>query len=151
MRFKSKGFTLIELLVVLVILGLAAGMLAPKVGSGWQRMRERDFLSGFAAEMRKARIDAMKNGGCESFRINGGDKRFGYERPLENEIPANVDIFADGLEQDALTGDFLVRFHADGSVSGSDMEVIFDGERKYLVIMDPMFGTVRVSRDEVGF
>jgi len=33
MRFYSKGFTLIELLVVLVILGLLAGLVGPKVVS----------------------------------------------------------------------------------------------------------------------
>lgn len=146
MKKSGKGFTLIEMLVVLVIAGLALGLLAPKVGSGWKRMRDRDFLSDFTAEMRKARIAALRGGGAETFRINGADKVYGYGGPPLTSIPDNVDIFAEGLEQDQETGDFVVRFHSDGSAEGTDMDVIFDGERKYSIMLDPLFGSVRVVR-----
>jgi len=145
---NALGFTLLEMIVVMVIAGLAAGLLAPRVGVGWKRMQDRDFLSGFAAQMRNARSAAMREGESAVFRINGRDKTYGFKRPLEGRIPGNVDIYAEGLEQESGTGDFLVWFYSDGSARGSDLDVIFDGGRNYTLTLDSLFGSIGIERDD---
>lgn len=143
---SKRGFTLMELIIVLAIAGLAVGLLVPRVGAGWNKMRDREFLSGFAGDMRSARLEAIRTGGTVFFRINGAEKLYGYETPIGKNIPGNVDIFAEGLEQDRDTGDFLVTFHGDGSVKGSSMDVVFDGERYYEIFVDPLAGSIGVLR-----
>jgi hypothetical protein len=130
----------------MAIAGLAIGLLVPRIGAGWERMNDREFLSEFAGEMRAARLQAIHSGGTVDFRIRGGEKLYGFERPLENAMPGNVDIFAEGLQRDRNTGDFLVSFFGDGSIRGSSMDIVFAGERYYELLLDPIAGIVEVRR-----
>ncbi len=143
----KQGFTLLELIVVLVIITVLLGMVGPRVGSGWKRMEEREFLQDFGHTLRKARIYAMNSGRVVFFRIRGGgDRVYGLEEPPGNTIPANVDVYAEHLEVDPDTGDHIVIFYPDGSPSGGDIEVVFNKKRSYRMSIHPLTGDMRWIR-----
>jgi general secretion pathway protein H len=140
---NASGFSLLELILVLIILGLAAGLIIPRVGGGWKRMEDREFLLEFVQTLRRARLVAMNSGEVTAFRIRSGERLYDLELPLRKPIPENVDVFADNLERDPETNDYLVLFYPDGSLVGNDIEVVFDKVRAFRITIHPLFGTVR--------
>lgn len=145
---KQRGFTLLELIAVMLILGVAAMLIAPRVGAGWKRMNDREFLNSFAATMKKARVQALSDMSSRDFRIDGPARRYGIGGELEEDVPANVDIYSEGLLLEGESGRYVVRFFSDGSTSGGEIDVIFDKDRKYLVSLDRVLGSVRVRRSD---
>lgn len=143
---NSHGFTLMEVVLVLIILGLTASLVIPRVGAGWKRMEDREFLQEFTQALRSSRLYAMNSNQVVAFRLNGEERAYGMGRPLPKKIPQNVDIFADGLDRDPESGDFLILFYPDGSMTGTDLEIVFDGERIFRLHIHPVFGTVEVAR-----
>ncbi len=145
---RSSGFTLMELMLVLIILTLTIGLIIPRIGAGWKRMEDRDLLQEITQTLKRGRLRAMNSGEIIVFRIRGSEKLFGLELPPAHPIPENVDVFADHLEQDPETGDHVILFYPDGSISGSDLEVVFDQQRSFRIAIHPLFGTVKLSRSE---
>lgn len=144
-----SGFTLMELMVVLILIALTAGLMLPRMGAGWKRMEEREFLQEYVQTLRRARLQAMNSGKVVSFRIRSSERLFGLESPPEKPIPENVDIYADHLEQDPETNDFLVLFYPDGSHSSvGEMEVVFDKRNAFRISIHPLFGTVQWTSKE---
>jgi general secretion pathway protein H len=139
----SSGFTLLELILVLIILALAVGLILPRVGGGWKRMEDREFMLEFVQTLRRARLVAMNSGEVTAFRIRGGERLYDFELPPSKPIPENVDVYADNLERDPETNDHLILFYPDGSLVGNDVEVVFDKQRAFRVTIHPLFGTVR--------
>ena len=139
---KFAGFTLFEMLVVLIIAAFAVGLIVPRIGAGWSRMKDREFLSSFVHEMKNARFAAMRSGRAALFRIRDVERLYGATLPLKKNIPDNADIYAEGLRQDLETGDYLITFLHDGSAIGSDLEVILDNTRTYRICVNPLSGTV---------
>jgi len=142
------GFTLIELMIVLIILTLTIGIILPRIGAGWRRMEDREFLQEFIQTLRRARLQAMNKGEVIAFRIRGGERLYDLKAPPEKPIPKNVDIFADNLEEDPETRDRLILFHPDGSLVGNDLEIVFDKSRTFRVAIHPLFGIVKLSQAE---
>ena len=141
---NCSGFTLIELMVVLLLMALTVGMVLPRMGAGWKRLEEREFLQEYVQTLRRARLQAMNSGKVISFRIRGSERLFGLESPPKKSIPENVDIYADHLEQDSETNDHLILFYPDGSHSAiGDMEIVFDKTNSYRIAVHPLFGTVQ--------
>ncbi len=128
-----------------MILALTAGLILPRVGGGWKRMEDREFLLEFVQTLRRARLVAMNSGEVTAFRIRSGERLYDFGLPLRRPIPENVDIYADNLERDPETGDHLVLFYPDGSLVGNDMELVFDKVRSFRISIHPLFGTVRWS------
>lgn len=146
----SKGFTLMEIVLVLIILALTASLVIPRVGAGWKRMEDREFLQEFTQTLRSSRLYAMNSNQVVAFRINGEERAYDMKRPLSRRIPQNVDIMAGGLERDPDTGDFVILFYPDGSMTGTDLEIVFDQERTFRLHIHPLFGTVEVARAGPG-
>jgi general secretion pathway protein H len=145
---RSEGFTLIELIVVLVILALTTGIVLPRVGAGWKRMEDHEFLQEFVQTLKRARLRAMNSGQIVAFRIRGSERTYDLVLPPGKPIPANVDIDADFLETDPETKDNLILFFPDGSMSGSDLEITFDQARTFHIAINPLFGTVHAYKVE---
>ncbi len=146
---NSGGFTLLELVVVLMILSISAALLIPRVGAGWKRMEDREFLQEFVQTLRSARLIAMNSGAVVVFRLRGSERAYGIRVPPEKPVPLNVDIFADNLERDPLTNDHVILFYPDGSLSGRDIQMVFDQQRSFFISIHPITGVVQVSRREV--
>jgi general secretion pathway protein H len=146
-KFKSRGgFTMVELMVVLVIISVVAAIVVPRISAGWSRMEDREFLQDFVQTLKRGRLIAMNSGQLTAFRIRPSERLYDIENPPHRLIPENVDIFADNLERDPETHDHLVVFYPDGSLSGGDVEVVFDKQRSFLIAIHPLVGSIRVSR-----
>lgn len=144
----ARGFTLIELMIVLIILTLTASIILPRIGAGWKRMEDREFLQEFVQTLRRARLQAMNTGEVTAFRIRGSKRLYDLKDPPEKPIPENADIYADNLEEDPETLDRLILFYPDGSLVGNDLEIVFDKSRTFRVAIHPLFGIVKLSKAE---
>jgi hypothetical protein len=135
-------------MLVLIILTFTIGMILPRVGAGWKRMEDREFLQEFVQTLRRARLQAMNKGEVIAFRIRGGERLYDLKAPPEKPIPKNVDIYADNLEEDPQTGDRLILFYPDGSLVGNDVEIVFDKNRTFRIAIHPLFGMVKLTKAE---
>jgi general secretion pathway protein H len=142
----QTGFTLLEVIIVLIILTFAIGMVVPRIGAGWKRMEEREFVQDLLQTLKRGRVRALSSGEITFFRIRGAERAYGLELPPRQMIPENVDVFADNLEKDLRTGDRIISFYPDGSIAGSDIKVVFDRQRAYLILINPIAGTIRMAR-----
>jgi general secretion pathway protein H len=143
---SCAGFTMVELVVVLVIISLVAAVVVPRISAGWRRMEDREFLQDFVQTLKRGRLIAMNSGQLIAFRIRPSERLYDIENPPRRLIPENVDIYADRLESDPETHDRLVVFYPDGSLSGGDLEVVFDKQRSFLIAIHPLVGSIRVGR-----
>jgi type II secretory pathway pseudopilin PulG len=141
-----SGFTLVELVLVIFVVALTTSILIPRMGAGWKRMEERDFLQTLVHTLKRAQIRAMSGGGTALFRISGAERTFGLDSPPELGIPENVEIFSDLLEKDPMTGDRIIVFYPDGSVSDNDLKIVFDNQRPYRIFVHPISGTIRLVK-----
>ncbi len=140
------GFTLVEMIVVLVIISVTIALVAPRVGSNWKQIEDRDFLQQFTESIQRSRLFAMNCGRPIAFRLNGTTRVYGFENPPRHSIPLDAEIFSENLQQEPETGDFLIIFYPDGSLVGNDFEVVFDHVRTYHVYIHPLFGTLSMER-----
>jgi general secretion pathway protein H len=140
------GFSLFELVLVLIIVSLTAALVTVRMGAGWKRTGEREFLSDMVLTLKRARLRALSTGEVAFFRIRGEARRYGIELPPRQSIPENVDIYSDKLERDEDTGDRLLVFYPDGSVADNDLKIVFDRERAYHILVHPITGLIRLTK-----
>jgi prepilin-type N-terminal cleavage/methylation domain-containing protein len=141
-----QGFTLLEVIIVLTILTFAISMVVPRIGAGWKRMEEREFVQDLLHTLKRGRIRALSSGEITLFRIRGAERAYGLDLPPSQFIPEDVDIYADNLEKDIRTGDRIITFYPDGSIAGSDIKIVFSRQRAYLIVINPIAGTIRLTR-----
>jgi len=91
---------MVEVVVVLVIISMVVAVVVPRIGAGWKRMEDREFLQEFVQTLKRGRLVAMNSGGLMAFRIRPSERLFGIENPPSRPIPDYVDIYADHLERD---------------------------------------------------
>lgn len=144
---ERAGFTLVELMVVLILIALASAMIIPKVGAGWGRLGEREFLQELVRTLRGARVQAMTTGTTVVFRILGDERRYGTGPALTRRIPGNIRINAENMEEDRAAGQHLIRFYPDGSQTGAELQVIVDEKKYFRISLNPLLGTVNWRRE----
>lgn len=145
---SGTGFTMVEVVLVLFIISMVVALVLPRVGAGWKRMEDREFLQDFVQTLKRGRLIAMNSGQLTAFRIRPSERLYDIGNPPNRRIPDHVDIYSDDLERDPMTQDHLVVFYPDGSLSGGDIELVFDKENAYLISIHPLVGSIRVSRVE---
>ncbi len=145
---SGMGFTMVEVVLVLIIISLILAVVLPRVGAGWRKMEDREFLQDFVQTLKRGRLIAMNSGQMTAFRIRPSERLYDIGDPPNRRVPDHVDIYSDDLERDPVNQDHLVVFYPDGSLSGGDIEVVFDKERAFLISIHPLVGSIRVSRVE---
>jgi len=73
---NKKGVTLIELVVVLVIIGIAAGLIAPNLGGWLPRYRLRSATRDIVSTMRDAHMKAVSNRMQYQVNFNAGTNTY---------------------------------------------------------------------------
>lgn len=134
--------------MVLFILSILLAVLIPRIGAGFKRMEDREFLQEFIQTLKRARLIAMNSGEVVVFRIRGGERLYDLELPPKNPIPDNVDIYAEHLDRDPDTNDHIILFYPDGSLTGSDVQIVFDKERSFYIAVNPLSGIIQLSKTE---
>lgn len=138
----ETGFTLVELMVVMILIALTVATVIPRIGAGWGRLGEKEFLQEFVRTLRSARLRAMNTGSTVAFRIRGGERLYGLGAEPTQKIPENVSVYAEEMNVDPETGEYYVLFYPDGSQSGAELQVLVDEKRSYRIRIHPLFGTV---------
>ncbi len=93
----SRGFTLVEVVLVLIIISLVIAVVLPRIGAGWRRMEDREFLQDFVQTIKRGRLIAMNSGQLTAFRIRPSERLYDIGDPPGRRIPDHVDIYSDHL------------------------------------------------------
>jgi general secretion pathway protein H len=144
-QVNQRGFTLLELIVVLLIIGLAAGLVAPAIGRSTDALRVRAEVAGFAAVLRHAREQAISTRRAHRVVIDPGEHQMrvlvGDEVRRTRPIPARWIVESPGN-----TG-LAVRFEPQGTSSGGDYRIVAD-DVAWRVTVDAFTGRVKSDRAE---
>ncbi|GAA0528293.1 general secretion pathway protein H [Rhizomicrobium palustre] len=131
---SEKGFTLLEVLVVLSISAMASMLVFPQLDRAFHVLALRRAAFGFAADLRKARADAIMSGQSQAVTLDA--KGDGYSTPAGWHSASHGVRFAGS--------DDVLLFYADGTSSGGQISV--NAFRRYLdVRVDPITGVVAVG------
>lgn len=161
-----RGVTLIELILVMVMLGLLAGLLLPRMSDFFPALQVRESADLLFAWARKARADAATTGVRHRlvFDEKGRTYWIVYEpRPLTEpgifqvmvgwegrELPDDVELTGlEGLEADSLNeGQRYLEFRPDGTAAGGSLTIRNDrGDRRILKV-EKATGKVTLSEQE---
>ena len=144
---RRGGYTLIELLVVLIILGIASCVVFMAVGKGLLGARGKGIIKEFGRLLTEARARSVGQGRPVYLLIYGDDRAFGIKGEDRVDVPEDVEIRGEGVE-DYDEGVYAITFFPDGSSSGGT--VIFsmpDGETYYFRI-NKFFGAIEVETED---
>jgi type II secretion system protein H len=77
---RPAGFTVIELLLVMLIIGTMAGLSAPRLRSGYERLRLNEAASSIGRTIRMAREAAITEGTVYRIQFDGDRRSYRVER-----------------------------------------------------------------------
>jgi prepilin-type N-terminal cleavage/methylation domain-containing protein len=144
-EIESRGFTLLELIVTLLVVGVAAGLVAPAIGRSTEAVRARAEVVGFSATLRRARELAITRRQQHTVVVDPVS-RLQTVMTGEDEVQWTHALSA-RLTIEAATPDGLtVRFEPQGTSSGGEFRVT-SGAATYRVTVDAVTGRVRNRRE----
>jgi len=142
---RSKGFTLIELLVVLVLIGIFSSLVFVAVASGILRSEENRFIQSFTQALTRAKSASLGRGEAVRFFIDGESRTFCVEGLKWKDIPESIQVEGKGVGE-VEPGIHAVIFYPDGSSSGGEIDLKWEGGRMDRIVIDRFLGLVRMER-----
>ncbi len=142
---SSKGFTLVELLVVLVMIGIFSSMVFVSVVGGLLRSEENVFIQSFTQTLVRARSASLGRGDAVRFFIDGDNRTFCVEGLKWQHIPKSIKVEGEGVGEVG-PGIHAVTFYPDGSSSGGEIDLKWEGGRIDRIVIDNFLGLIRVER-----
>ena len=139
------GMTLLELLIVLMIMGIAAALVIPRLGGGVSNIELRGAARSLASGLRLARSEAVSQRRETFLVLDVAGRRFKVDRdPQEHALPRDVELKLFTAQKD-LVDDKIgsIRFYPDGGSNGGRI-TLGSGERKYEVDVDWLTGRVAI-------
>lgn len=142
---RSKGFTLVELLVVLILIGIFSSLVFVAVASGILRSEENRFIQSFSQTLVRARSASLGRGEAVRFFIDGESRAFCIEGLKWQNIPESIKIEGEGVGE-VEPGIYSVTFYPDGSSSGGEIDLKWEGGRVDRIVIDRFLGLIRMER-----
>lgn len=125
--FTQQGFTLIEALVVVAIVGLLAGLVAPRIQSMISGQEFRTARSQFILSVREARALAIRSSDPSRFSIVNNGRGFQLERDEPEILPEAVSLSSQGKSDSVV-------FYPDGTSNGALFTLTGRNQREQFVI-----------------
>lgn len=142
---RSKGFTLVELLVVLILIGIFSSLVFVAVAGGILRSEENRFIQSFSQTLVRARSASLGRGEAVRFFIDGESRAFCVEGLKWQNIPESIKIEGEGVGE-VEQGIYAVTFYPDGSSSGGEIDLRWEGGRMDRIVIDRFLGLIRMER-----
>ena len=108
-RASRRAFTLIELAIVLLILGILAGVAAPKYADALARFRVEAAAKRVAIDMRYARSRAIERSETQTVEFFPTTERYSFANalhPTRGRTGYHVDLIDEGFEVDLVSANF---------------------------------------------
>lgn len=162
---KNKGFTLLELLVVLVIIGLVASMVSPKLAGSLSGLNTKTAAQKIAAALRYTRSKAASEKSMYRAQFDTEARTFviekieGFSNRIQlsdisdtdlptlysYELPEGIFFKTDvGLSKEPDRNIFSVGFYPSGGSSGGGIIVEDVRGKGYRIQVDFITGSVRL-------
>jgi general secretion pathway protein H len=158
-----RGFTLFELMVVMILIGLMAAFVFPRIGGNSDRLRLRTAAKSVAAMLRYARDQAVTRGNSYALVYEPVQRRFWVaasdtiakddaDQPIPDTIDSkNVYDLPDGITTDPQVGVEnevgegypLVAFFPLGNSSGGTLTLVNAKGMEAAIQIDLFTGAVR--------
>ena len=144
-RKGIRGLTLIELLIVLVLIGLAAAVTIPILGSGVSTTELRSAAREVAAGLRAARGQAIAQRTEAVLQLDVAGRAFWVPPDARvHSLPREIEIKLFTAQHDIVNEKVgAIRFYPDGGSTGGRV-TLASGERKYDVDVDWLTGRVAI-------
>ncbi len=149
---RRSAFTLVELILVMIILGIFAGMAAPRFGSALARRRADAAAGRIVVDLELARRQAKTSSASQNvlFDLAANSYRLpGMQHPdrpgQEYEVALSEEPYKAGIASADFGGDLEVVFDGWGSPDSGGSVVIQVGNYMRTIIVDPNTGQAIVQ------
>jgi len=143
------GFTLIELVVALAITAVMLGVLPAALGRMYDAMEYRSTIRNMLADLKAARLEAVRSGEAAVFTVDLEGHRFGVGPEPAETIPEKLKVRAIVADTEIAAGKRAgIRFYPDGSATGGSIELERPSGDGLRLRVDWLFG--RVSQEPLG-
>jgi len=150
---RASGFSLLELIAVLVIMGLAAGLAAPRIQDFLEEARIRTGARKLATLLRYARNQALSTKQVVTVATDESGQRWWIKY---SELPAaeRVVKLPPGIKGKIVERYFSalsdakasILFSPQGNSTGQLIEIYDDHGRKFQLAVDPVIGNITLLR-----
>lgn len=145
---KAKGFSLLELLVVLVIIGLSASLVLPRLAGGLSSLKLKTAAREVSATLRYARSLAVSMGKEQVMNLDIDAGKYWLNQDTVNirSLPPEVcfrNLTTQGEE--ITTGRVGIIFYPMGNSSGGSIFITTGKDRKCLILTRLITGVVEVN------
>ena len=143
---RDQGFTLIELIVVMAMIGLIAALATPDFHRAMPGMELRSSLDTLAAELRRTRASALRDGAPRALTIDLAEASYRNASGRRIALPEQVEISVTTgqAELNAANNTARILFFPDGTAVGADIRLTRTDE-KHRIHVDWLTGRVRLN------
>ena len=149
---RASGFTLLELVLVLLIMGVAAALVGPAVGSRLLRADARRTSVQIRSAMDLMRVRAIRSAQEEVLIVDPRDNTYWHERSQNVvEVSPESGILSARSRWMRENGQAEFHFYPDGTNSGGAIRVEQgrgNAMNAYVIFLDPLLGVASIWRDE---
>lgn len=147
---RAGGFTLIELVVALTVGVLALGAAPFAVGRAYDTMQYRATVRYVIADLKLARLEAIRTGRSVAFTVDLGERRFGVGAQLARALPAALQMRMLVADVEMRDRKGSVRFYPDGSSTGGALEIVRESGDGVRIDVDWLLGRLRQTPFAAG-
>jgi general secretion pathway protein H len=146
LRRGTSGFTLVELILALLIMALAYGLVAPRIGSSSTGLEIQAATQQVAAGLRRARTLAIQSRRDSELAIDVSNKFFSVTGDKKHyQLPASLDYAMYTASSQQIDGKIgMIRFLPDGSSSGGQV-IVRSGAFRQAVNVDWITGRTKIQ------
>lgn len=149
---QVSGFTLLELVLVLLIMGVAAALVGPAVGSRLLRADARRTSVQIRSAMDLMRVRAIRSAQEEVLIVDPRENAYWHERSQNVvEVSPESGILSARSRWVRENGQAEFHFYPDGTNSGGAIRVEQgrgNATNAYVIFLDPLLGVASIWRDE---